>query len=870
MRPVLGEGKKPSRIMFLGERPGKLELYKGRPFVGPAGEYFNVLLDKAMGTGLKRKDVYVTNLLKWLPTGRNDKGELVTSDADIERWGPATIKEIEGVKPDVIVSMGAVPTRWLLGENLRHDIGTVHAIPHTINNWVKNVTGKPVTVFPTFNPAAGLHDPDNYQFVWHDFRTLGLLLKGKLDTSGRVNKYDSPVRMLINAEGLERRLKDRPLRISVDTEGNRKKPWGLSISWEDGLGYVVRDPDAYAILGDYIAQWEPDLIMHYAVHDIPVLRAMGIETVYPNIKIWDTMILAYLLQVEPQGLKALCYRHCGMEMKDYLDLVTPYNLDKQLPWLLEVDGVDWGKPEPVIERNKTGAKVRQPQGLNRRINGILTDVAAGKDVDVYARWHKIDEAVRIPAENKYGPLPVADLDDVPIDEAVNYSGEDADGTFRLFPKLLELVRELDLEEILELDTAVVPLVEEMERTGFKVDIAYMKEFKKQLRADQGKIRHELRKRIGYSINPESGPQVSELFFNKVEDGGLGLAATKFTKTGMASTQQKAIEMLRGDNEVVNLVLDHRELNKGETSFVTQAIERAEVGDERCGLGRAGGKINYTRVVSGRFSMVDLNLLAIPVRSDFGKKIRNGYVAGDGYLLGSYDLNQIEMRFMAHESEDENLIRAYLEGRDLHRETAADIFGVKPDLVTDSQRYGAKRTGFGVITGITGAGLLDQFHLEGIMEYDEDDCNKFVKGWLRRNKGVDHYLHKCRAEARRNGYVRESVCGRIRYLPAVFSPDRKIRTEAERQSHSHKISSGAQSIMKLIMVRLRPIIDKIRQEEPDSIRWVLQIHDELVFEARPELAPVLDPIIKRVMATTVKLKVPVKGEGHWAERWGQLK
>ena len=200
-----------------------------------------------------------------------------------------------------------------------------------------------------------------------------------------------------------------------------------------------------------------------------------------------------------------------------------------------------------------------------------------------------------------------------------------------------------------------------------------------------------------------------------------------------------------------------------------------------------------------------------------------------------------------------------------------MFGIRPEDVTKSQRYGAKRTGFGVITGITGHGLLDQFRIEGITEYDEDDCDYFIKKWLDVRRKVKEYMSKCRAEAKRYGYVTESIGGRRRYLPGVHSCDNRIREEALRQTHSHKISSGAQAIMKKSMIEMWKFSREINKEYGEgSVKWLLQIHDEAIAEIKEGLEKVLDPVIKSIMATTVRLKVPVKSSSGFAKKWGELK
>lgn len=866
---VQGDGPQPSRYMFIGERPGWEELRTGQVFVGKAGDEYDKLLWKY---GFNRSEVRTDNILADPATG--DKGEV--TDADIDRNRERVYQEVIKTKPDVIVAMGAVATKFFLSSgkwdnSVRCDVHTVHGIPRI------HTSGR--TIFPTFNPAAGLHDTDNYQYIYYDFRMLRAYVKGQLKLDREDRYPDVQYEELKLAESVKkvvRRHKSEP--IAVDTEGRTPRPWGMSISYQDGEGYVLRTPEAIRAFREYVYDRHPDIVMHYATHDLQICRdGWKIDFIDAGCKIWDTIVLAYLLQVEPQGLKNLAYRHCGMLMQDYMDLVGPYSLDKQVDYLIKANETDWGKPEAIIEEKKLSTKVTNPHGLNRRIEGILHDVMEANEntpVNVWKRWRDIHEAVRNPCEERFGLLPSGNLDDLPIEKAVYYSGRDADATFRLLPRLMDRIRELDLEDCLNMDLGIVHMVEEMQSTKFAVDIPYAKDLLKEFRGEQGRMRKKIRDLIGYSINPESPPDVRKLFFKK-----LRLPAYKFSKkTRQPSTGDKAVESLRGTHPAVDLTLDHRELDKHCSSFITPAINRGEEAIARGEEAAISGRINYTRVVSGRLSMskenedgeiVGMNLMAIPVRNELSKRIRNLYVARPGCYLGSWDLNQIEMRYMAHESQDPFLVDAYIQGKDIHRATAASTFGISEDAVSAKQRYGAKRTGFSVITGITPPGLLDVFRKEGITDYTEDDCKHFIDGWLERCGGVNKYLSACRQEAKQNGYVRESVMGRMRDLPAVWSLDDRIREEALRQSHSHKISSGAQAIMKLIMIELDKVIRQLRSEG-EYVRWVLQIHDEIILEFTQGLEAVLDPIITSIMAGTVKLRVPVSGKGNWGVRWGEIK
>lgn len=869
-----GEGPIPARCMLIAEKPGRHELALGRPFVGDTGGELDQILWRC-GLG-GRENFYITNLCKDKPTGP----DWSVTDEDIVRNEPALKEELRKVKPEIIVTVGAVSSNYFLREEDEDykSIHTIHAIPHRSDGRSRDG----VIYFPTWHPAAGLHDdPSAYQYIYHDFHQLKKLLDGtpfpdRKDRYAGKEDYIEWTDQWPGAEALKQHIREHNHGwIALDTEGGVGDDWGM-LSWSvrAGEGYVVRPIQRQCLqsLRDAIRELGLTVVLQYGLHDIDILRWMR---VWEEGFIWrDTMVESYILRLEPQGLKEMAYRLCGMRMKKYQDVVSPYSMELQVEYLLKLAKIEWGEPEEIIKDKKTKIKITKPQGLNKRIWGILDDIERdkrgknGEMVDIYSRWYSIYPEVRYSAENRFGNLPVANLSHAPLKETIWYSGRDADATGRVHLVLCDRLRVEGLWDTCEMDQECLPMVEEMQRVGIKGNATYFRQLAAKYTQQQGRIRHKIREMVGYSINPESPPDVRKILFRR-----LKLPEYKKTKTGKASTGQKAIEALKDEHPVVRMILEHRKIDKNKNSFAIPLAEAVENSENN----RARTSIKYTRVESGRYSAEDPNLLAMPVRTELGKEIRDGFEAEERHLLGSWDLNQIEMRFMAHESGEPGMIRGYCTdpGYDVHLETAAAIFGKKPEDITKEERYGAKRTGFGVITGITGYGLLDQFRMEGITKYDKDDCDYFIKGWLDVRKRVKEYMSSCRAEAKRYGYVTESVGGRRRYLPGVYSRNPYIKEEALRQTHSHKISSGAQAIMKKGMILLKPQIEEIRERgklngSSKHIWWILQIHDELIFEFPEGQEKVLDVVIKAALCSAVRLKVPVLVGSSWNKKWGRLK
>jgi DNA polymerase-1 len=466
-------------------------------------------------------------------------------------------------------------------------------------------------------------------------------------------------------------------------------------------------------------------------------------------------------------------------------------------------------------------------------------------------------------------MPEATLDDVPLEEAIHYACRDADATWRVYHVLSRRLDDMQLRGCYDMDLAIVPMVERMCAVGIRIDTSYFSDLASYLSSlmllKVEEIRNAAQKSnitLSKNFNPNSPPQVAHILFSP-KPVGFGFKSHKRTKGGADSTNDKVLESLRFKDARVGLICDYRELSKLRDSFCV-TLPLAAYQD-----GRIHPNLQLTRVSSGRISCKEPNLLAIPVRTDLAKLVRQGFVAGQGCVLGDWDLDQIEMREMAHQSQDKLMVQIFNDGkRDVHRETAAAAFGCKPDEVTYIQRYAGKRLGFGVITGITEIGLSEQMALAGAEGWDEQACAKFIAEYFKIYPGIKTFLGDCRAEARRFSYVRDRW-GRIRYLPGVHSELSWVRDEALRQSHSFKISASAQGILKHAMTA---IWEWMKGLEPDTVEPLLQVHDELLFEIKdtPRNIKEVDEAIVWFLCNTTKLCVPIKAKGSTGPNWGVLK
>lgn len=505
------------------------------------------------------------------------------------------------------------------------------------------------------------------------------------------------------------------------------------------------------------------------------------------------------------------------------------------------------------------------QTLDKRIERILLD-AGVKDTDLRARWAKIckdlpEEAEAL--EAAIGPMPIATLSDVDNPEdAVRYACRDADLTGRVYPILKQRLMAMDLWRTYQMDLACVPCFERMKYIGMHCDPDYFKALDPWL-LDQMDEKHReiITASGGWNINPGSGEQTAAMLL------ACGVPLTKMTKGGektppRESTNDKILESFADDFPLARLVCDWRELAKLRNSF---CITLPRYVDEN---NRIHADFKLTRVATGRLATADPNLLGIPVRTELGKKIREGFPAPNGHVLGSWDLDQIEMRVMADESRDEALCEWFNTGLDVHRMTAAEILGKNPEDVTVMERAAGKTAGFGTIFVISGIGLSAQARKMG-MKWADEDGERYLSEYYALHPGVKAYQEECFAEARRYGYARDRW-GRIRYLPGVWSDIKGIREEAERQSVAQKIQAGAVGISKRAIAAMWEFWKSVHQEfwlEP-----LIWIHDEVMWETEenPEHQDTWEQIVLHCLTRTTKMRVPIKAKGSYGRNWGSLK
>ncbi|MBQ1231649.1 MAG: DNA polymerase I, partial [Clostridia bacterium] len=414
----------------------------------------------------------------------------------------------------------------------------------------------------------------------------------------------------------------------------------------------------------------------------------------------------------------------------------------------------------------------------------------------------------------------------------------------LFEKLNENAQ-LDLLLTIELPLAKV--LGDMETEGFLVDADGIRGYSEELGGRIETLQNEIFDHVGYEFNLNSPKQLGIALF---ED--LGLPVRKKTKSGY-STNADVLESLKYAHPAVSLLLEYRHLQKLKSTYCEGLIKEVSAD------GRIHSTFNQTETRTGRISSTEPNLQNIPVRSEEGRQFRRFFVAKDGYVLCDADYSQIELRVLAHMANDQNMISAFKSGTDIHTLTASEVFDVPVEFVTPTMRSHAKAVNFGIVYGI-GA-----FSLSKDIGVTRAEADKYIKGYLATYPQVDEYMNSTIENAKRDGFV-TTLFGRRRYLPELSSSNGMLRAFGERVARNMPIQGTAADIIKIAMIR---VSERLTREKLDA-KLILQVHDELIVEAREDLAQTVCNIITEEMENAAMLSLPLSVDAAFGKTWYEAK
>ena len=437
---------------------------------------------------------------------------------------------------------------------------------------------------------------------------------------------------------------------------------------------------------------------------------------------------------------------------------------------------------------------------------------------------------------------------VDVAKAAHYACEDADFTLGVHQRLWPLLQADDkLRFIYQLEIDSSEALYRIERNGVLIDAPTLAAQSHALGHRIMQLEQDAYAIAGQPFNLASPKQLGEIFFDK-----LGLPVIKKTATGARSTDEEVLEKLAEDYPLPAKILEHRSLSKLKGTYTDKL---AQLANPR--TGRVHTHYAQAVAVTGRLSSNDPNLQNIPIRTPEGRKVREAFVAPAGHVIASADYSQIELRIMAHISDDPALLKAFHDGLDVHKTTAAEVFGLTPDTVSSEQRRYAKVINFGLIYGMSAYGLAKALGI------DNTAAKNYIERYFQRFAGVKRYMDDTRAQAKAQGYV-ETVFGRRLYLPEINSPNGPRRGGAERAAINAPMQGTAADLIKLSMVKIQQVLDA----EQRGIRMIMQVHDELVFEVPDAQVAWLKEEVPRLMAGVAALKVPLLAEVGVGANWDQ--
>ena len=415
-------------------------------------------------------------------------------------------------------------------------------------------------------------------------------------------------------------------------------------------------------------------------------------------------------------------------------------------------------------------------------------------------------------------------------------------------KLENILQENKLDKLYQdIELPLIKVIYQMEETGIKLDTAFLKEMSQQFSKNIDNIRKEIFSLAGEEFNLNSPKQLGQILFQK-----LKLPATKKIKTGY-STNAQVLNKLSEKHEIVAKILHYRELEKLQNTYIDK-LPRL-INNQ---TGRIHTCFNQTGTTTGRLSSNNPNLQNIPIRTELGKAIRNAFIADKGNIYLSADYSQIELRILAHLSQDENLLEAFFQGEDVHAYTAARIFNIDENIVSDEMRRIAKTINFGIIYGISNYGLANN------LDISRDAAQQYIDAYFQKYHRVKEFIEEQIIKARKNKYV-HTMLNRVRYLEGIDSPNKNIREFYERTAINTPIQGTAADLIKIAMIG---IVNKMEEENLKS-GLILQIHDELIFEIPESELTERKKIIKEIMENSLQISVPLVVNFKTGCRWGDL-
>ncbi|MGB1951052.1 MAG: DNA polymerase I [Marinobacter sp.] len=480
---------------------------------------------------------------------------------------------------------------------------------------------------------------------------------------------------------------------------------------------------------------------------------------------------------------------------------------------------------------------------------VLNSVASRHDMDTLARQYLDEQTITFESIAGKGAKQLT-FNQIDLDKAGPYAAEDADITLRLHrvlrPRLAETGKLKSVYE--EIDLPLVPVLSRMEQRGAMISASTLKQHSQELAERMAELEKEAHEEAGETFNLGSTKQLQAIFYDK-----MGLPVIKKTPKGAPSTAEPVLQELAHEHALPRLILEHRSLSKLKSTYTDTLPELIH---HR--TGRIHTSYHQAVTATGRLSSSEPNLQNIPIRSEQGRRIRQAFVAPEGCKLVAADYSQIELRIMAHLSGDKGLLTAFEKGEDIHKATAAEVFGVAVDAVTGDQRRSAKAINFGLIYGMSAFGLARQ------LDVGRNQAQGYIDRYFERYPGVLRYMDNIRKQAHDDGYV-ETLYGRRLYLPEINARNKQMQQAAERTAINAPMQGTAADIIKRAMIDVE---SWLLENHADDARMIMQVHDELILEVREDAVETIRKGLEQRMSAAASLDVPLLVEAGVGNNWDE--
>ena len=757
-------------------------------------------LDKDLMQLVKDPDTTLMNTMKH---------EIFNEDKVFEKFG---------VKPSQIIDMLA-----LVGDTSDNIPGVPKVGQKTAAKWL-NEYGDIETIKKNADSIKGVVG-DNLRNSLDDLdRNIDLVsLKTDVDIG---QDFNDLLQLNPNEEELERifaELEFAPINKDIEKESLKKR----DAKYET----VLNEKD--------LKKW---------ISKINKTKIFAIDTETDSVEVVSANLLGISLSVkECEG----CYIPIGHNYEgcpDQLDLkylvktlgpVIEANQDKVIGQNLKFD-------IPILARH--GIKISKFLGDTMLMSYVLNSTATRHGMDRLADFYLNYTTTKYTDVTGTASKQIS-FSEVKLDVATDYAAEDADITLRLFNVLMPLLKDKPIQEklLIDLEYPLVYVLSKVEQNGAKIDKNKLAKHSEELSKKINELSKQAFEIAGEEFNLDSPKQLLEILYEK-----QGLPVLKKTPKGQPSTNEDTLQRLSEEYELPRIILQYRTLAKLKSTYTDSLINIENPKTERI-------HTSYQQAVTstGRLSSTEPNLQNIPIKTAEGRRIREAFIPEDGCVLISADYSQIELRIMAHLSEDKNLTHAFNNDIDVHSSTASEVFGVSIDDVTQDQRRSAKAINFGLMYGMSAFGLTRQL---GITRGEAQD---YLNAYFARYTGVRDYMDNIKAQAKEDKYV-ETIMGRRLYLNEINAANGLRRQAAERAAINAPLQGSAADIIKKAMLD----IDKLIREEMKNVKMIMQVHDELVFECPKGDAAEIMSKIKAEMENTVNLKIPLIAEAEIGDNWNE--